>query len=261
MASCKILILGGTTEARQLATRLAAIPRLDVTMSLAGRTTKPWPQPVATRIGGFGGANGLAQYLEREEIDLLVDATHPFAAQIAANAVAAAAQTGTALIKLARPQWRREKDDQWVEARDIADAATLLPEAPATVFLAIGRQEVAPFATHSRHHYIVRSIDPVAPQDLPAGAKIILERGPFSAAGEKELFARHGVDIVVAKNSGAAATYGKIEAARALGLPVIMVVRPALSMPDPVYCVEKAVARIRHFAALDTEPGPAERGE
>lgn len=255
MASCKILILGGTTDARRLAARLAVMPGLDVTISLAGRTNNPQVQPVATRIGGFGGAKGLAQYLGREKIGLLVDATHPFAAQIAVNAVAAAAQAGTALMKLTRPQWQREKGDQWIEARDIADAAALLPDAPATVFLAVGRQEVAPFVAYSRHHYIVRSIDPVAPQDLPAGAKIILERGPFSVAKEKELFAMHGVDIVVAKNSGGAATYGKIAAARALGLPVIMVARPVLSVADPYFCVDMAVERIRHFAGLVAERG------
>lgn len=256
MASCNILILGGTTDARHLASALAAMPGLDVTMSLAGRTTKPQAQPVATRIGGFGGADGLAQYLRDEKIDLLVDATHPFAARIAANAVAAAAQSGTALIKLTRPQWQREQGDQWIEARDIAEAVSLLPDAPTTVFLAIGRQEVAPFMRQPQHHYIVRSIDPVAVHDLPAGAKTILARGPFNAADEEQLFIRHSIDIVVAKNSGGAATYGKIAAAQKLRLPVIMVARPVISAPEPVFCVEKAVQQICHFAGL-----PAERGE
>lgn len=261
MASCKILILGGTADARHLASRLAAMPGLDVTMSLAGRTENPRTQPVATRVGGFGGAAGLAQYLVREKIDLLVDATHPFAARIGANAVAATAQTGIPLIALARPQWQRRPGDEWIEARDMSHAAALLPEEPATIFLAVGRQEVAPFVAHARHRYIVRSVDPVAPHDLPAGATVILARGPFAAADEERLFATQGVDIVVSKNSGGAATYGKIAAARALSLPVIMIARPVQPRPvhlaaDPVYDVETAIARIRHFAAL-----PAQRGE
>jgi precorrin-6A/cobalt-precorrin-6A reductase len=257
MVTCNMLILGGTADARQLAERLIDMPRVSVTLSLAGRTAQARSQPGTVRVGGFGGVDGLARYLTEHHIDVLVDATHPFAAQISANAVQAARKANVPLVALARAQWERQPGDQWIEASDVAHAASLLGSAGKTVFLAIGRQEVAPFVAHPQHRYIVRSIDPVAPQDLPDGATVILDRGPFDAKAEKRLFEAHGVEIVVAKNSGGSATYGKIAAARALDLPVVMVARPQrLAGVDPVESIEMAVARIRHLAGF-----PMERGE
>ncbi|MDZ5695866.1 cobalt-precorrin-6A reductase [Chelativorans sp. M5D2P16] len=251
-----VLILGGTGEARRLAEALAGEPALSVTLSLAGRTSNPRAQTGHVRVGGFGGADGLVRYMRENGIGILVDATHPFAARISQNAERATTEAGVPLVKLERPPWQAVEGDRWVEATDAAEAARLLGAAPRTVFLAIGRQELVPFAAFSQHAYIIRSVDPVAPEDAPAGARFILERGPFDAAAERALLEENGVDIVVAKNSGGEATYGKIAAARALGLPVVMVRRPRPPAEGGIATVEEAAARIRHMAGL-----PVERGE
>jgi len=257
MVTCNILILGGTADARQLAEQLAGMPGLSATVSLAGRTVRPRQLPGRVRIGGFGGAEGLARYLVEHRIDILVDATHPFAARISTNAVAAAERAGVPLVTVARPQWERVAGDRWLDARDVAHAASLLGSEPATVFLAIGRQEVAPFTAYAQHRYIVRSVDPVPADELPSDATVILDRGPFDMDAEKRLFETHGVDVVVSKNSGGPATYGKIAAARALQLPVVMIARPPhISLGEPAVDVEAAMLRIRHLAGL-----PIERGE
>lgn len=218
------MILGGTGNARQLADRLSARTDLRITLSLAGRTKTPLPQAVATRVGGFGGADGLAEYIRAEQVNLLVDATHPFAARISANAFAATQVTKTPLVVLDRPAWTKTENDRWIEVDDVAAAAAVLGDEATTVFLTIGRQELAPFADHPQHRSIVRSVDP-ADVILP-NSTIILDRGPFDAAAEEALMRKHGVEVVVSKNSGGDATYGKIFAARRLGLPVIMVKRP-----------------------------------
>lgn len=247
------LILGGTGDARKLAERLAARQDLRVTLSLAGRTKTPLPQAVTTRIGGFGGVQGLAEYLRAERIDLLVDATHPFAARISVNAFAASGSIGIPLVALDRPAWAKVVGGNWIEVADIEAAATSLGDEPRTVFLTIGRQDLAPFATHPQHRYIQRSVDP-ADIRLPS-AVAILDRGPFDAASEEALMRTHGVQVLVTKNSGGDATYGKIIAARRLGLPVVMVKRPAPSGAQTVGSIEALVVWIdRHVAAL------AERG-
>jgi precorrin-6A/cobalt-precorrin-6A reductase len=246
-----VLVLGGTGEARALAGRLAA--RMRVTLSLAGRTRAPALPDCAVRVGGFGGADGLAAWLRGAGVTVLVDATHPFARVISANARAAAEGAGVPLVVLARPPWAQAPGDRWTEVPDMADAAAALGPVPRRVFLAIGRQEVAAFRAAPHHRYLVRSVEPVAPGDLPQHAETILARGPFPEADEARLLRQRGIEVVVAKNSGGAATYGKIAAARALGVPVVMVARAAV--PGAVATVEAAEARVRHLAGL-----PAERG-
>lgn len=255
MSMAHILILGGTGDARRLAERLTAAGGTRVTLSLAGRTVSPLPQAGEVRSGGFGGPEGLAAWIAQHGVDVLVDATHPFAARISANARNAARISGVPLVALERPAWRQEPGDFWIAARDIAHAAALIGDEPKTVFLAIGRQELAPFAAHPQHAYLVRSVDPVAPGILP-GARFLLDRGPFDEAAEHRLLQENGVGIVVTKNSGGAATYGKIAAARVLGLPVIMVARPAERHADPAATVDEALARLHQLV-----PPLEKRGE
>lgn len=256
MAKQTLLILGGTGEARLLAERLCARSSLRVITSLAGRTRTPEALQGEVRVGGFGGAEGLARYLEDEGIDLMVDATHPFAARMARNAAEAASLTGVPLITLMRAAWQPVAGDNWQIAAGMAEAATLLGPEPRRVFLAIGRQEVQMFRTAAQHHYLVRSVEPVEPSHLPANAACILARGPFSEDDEITLLADHRIEIVVAKNSGGAATYGKIAAARRLGLPVIMIDRPKPTGAAVVADIEDAMGAINtHLAAPVAERG------
>jgi len=242
----KILILGGTTEARALAGALAGRDDLFVTLSLAGRTANPLPQPVPVRSGGFGGVDGLERYLREERIDALIDATHPYAATISANAAHAAAATGVKLLALSRPPWTRTEGDHWLEVASVAEAVAALGSVPRRVFLALGRKEIEPFATAPEHVYLVRSVDPVDPP-LPVPHAIYLTaRGPFSETDDRALLERHRIDVVVAKNSGGAASYGKIAAARVLHLPVILLQRPALPDVEAVETVDEVVAWLDH---------------
>ena len=224
-------MLGGTTEASQLAVTLAGAG-VEAMFSYAGRTDAPVSQPLPVRIGGFGGVDGLTIWLRAESITHIVDATHPFAAGISKNAVAAAARTGLPLVGLERPPWQAQDGDRWTHVSDYPDAAAALPAAPARVFLAIGRQNLAAFAASAQHHYLLRLVDP--PVNLPlAGADVVLDRGPFSLEGDRVLLRRHRITHIVAKNSGGSGAEAKILAARDLGLPVILIDRPALP-PRPV---------------------------
>jgi precorrin-6A/cobalt-precorrin-6A reductase len=245
----KILVLGGTTEARMLAGALAGQKRFAVTLSLAGRTANPLAQAVPVRSGGFGGAEGLASYLRDETIGALIDATHPYAAQISANAVRAAALAGVPLIALRRAAWQKTDGDQWIEVDSIAEAVAALGAAPRRVFLALGRKEITPFATAPEHIYLVRSVDPVDPSLAVPNAIYLTARGPFSEADDRVLLQRHRIDVVVAKNSGGEASYGKIAAARALHLPVIMLQRPDLLEIDSAETVEDVLAWLDHASA------------
>jgi precorrin-6A/cobalt-precorrin-6A reductase len=224
----RILILGGTADARHLAGKLAS--RHDVTLSLAGRTENPVAQGVPVRTGGFGGAEGLAAYLADNGIDLLIDATHPYAARISANAAKAARLADIPAIALRRPAWVEMPGDRWTLVDSAAHAATLLGGRPRRIFLALGRQELAPFEGVPGHSYLIRSVDPVEPPLAVPDATYILARGPFSEADDHALLAKHGIDAIVAKNSGGDATYGKIAAARQLGVEVFLIKRPPL--PD-----------------------------
>ena len=242
----RILILGGTAEARQLAARLAPRADLAVTLSLAGRTASPAPQPVPVRTGGFGGASGLADHLSAVRIDALIDATHPYAARISANAVHAAARARVAFLALRRPPWPRLADDRWIEVNDVAGAVTALGDNPRRVFVTLGRNELVPFERAPQHHYVIRSVDPVTPPLALPDADYIIARGPFDAAAEHALMERQRIALVVSKNSGGPASYGKIAAARALGLPVIMLQRPALPDAPSVESIDEVLAWLDH---------------
>ncbi len=240
----RILILGGTTEARQLAGRLAATA--DVTLSLAGRTENPVAQGVPVRVGGFGGAEGLATYLGENRIDLLIDATHPYAARISANAAQAAQLSSVPGIALRRPAWQQVAGDRWTLVNSPAEAAVLLGPRPRKVFLALGRQELAPFETAPHHAYLVRSVDPVEPPLAVPSATYVLARGPFSEADDRALLETHAIDAIVAKNSGGQATYGKIAAARALGIDVFLISRPQLPDMPSGPSVEEVLRLVDH---------------
>jgi precorrin-6A/cobalt-precorrin-6A reductase len=242
----RILILGGTTEARRLAERLAPRADLDVTLSLAGRTSRPVPHPVPVRIGGFGGPAGLADHLASARIDRLIDATHPYAAQMSVHAAEAARRAGVPLLALRRPAWRQVAGDRWTEVADTGAAARALGKAPRRVFLALGRNEIAAFAAAPQHHYVVRSVDPVDPPLAVPSATYIQARGPFAEEDDRALLAAHGIDVVVSKNSGGDAAYGKIAAARALGIAVMLLRRPVLPEVPAVETVDDAVAWLAH---------------
>ncbi|MGU3362485.1 cobalt-precorrin-6A reductase [Methylobacterium sp. M6A4_1b] len=239
----RILVLGGTGEASALVRGLLAVDRsLAVTLSLAGRTSQPKAEPVPTRVGGFGGAEGLAAWLGQDRTDLVVDATHPFAAWMSANAAEACARTGTRLLAIRRPAWKPIAGDRWTTVPDMAAAARALGSAARRVFLTIGRQEIGAFAAAPQHDYVVRAIEGIdlaVPRLTPVRA-----RGPFDEAAEAAFLTERAIEVLVSKNSGGGATYGKIAAARALGLPVVMVMRPDKPDVPSVPGVAEALARI-----------------
>ena len=251
----RILILGGTAEARALAQALGPRADVRVTVSLAGRTAEPLPQAAPVRSGGFGGAEGLARYLSDERVDALIDATHPYAAAISANAARAAGDAEVRLLALRRPPWKEVADDNWIEVESVEEAVRALGEKPRRVFLALGRNELRPFAAAPQHSYLIRSVDPVEPPLAVPDATYIAARGPFSESEDRALLARHNIEVIVAKNSGGEATYGKIEAARALRLPVIMLKRPALPDVPSVATVEEVLAWLDHALTPSTARG------
>jgi precorrin-6A/cobalt-precorrin-6A reductase len=240
----RVLILGGTHEAFQLAEQLAAQGGVDFISSLAGRTRDPRMPKGQVRTGGFGGAEGLARYLRDERITHVVNATHPFAAQISANVVAAAETAGIPLLRLLRPAWTARRDDRWVAARHATEAAELCRREGGRIFLTLGSGELDAFAEVNNAHFLVRMVD--APDRLPLrDCHVITARGPFSLQEEMRLLVEHHIGLIVAKNSGGDATYAKIEAARRTGLPVIMIERPAIAL-DPR---SPAVARVEDVMA------------
>lgn len=242
-----ILILGGTTEARHLAEALAPRRDLAVTLSLAGRTANPVAMPVPVRTGGFGGVDGLADYLRAHRIDMLVDATHPFASRIADHAAAAATRTGTAAFALRRAAWRRLPGDRWIE-RPTADAAIdALGALPRRVFLALGRQEAHVAERAPQHHYLVRSVDPIVPALRLPYLRTIEARGPFALADDIALLRDERIDAVVCKNSGGDGAYAKIAAARSLEITVFLVPPPAPSTLTQWTSVLEAIAAIDHL--------------
>ena len=220
-----LLILGGTTEATALA-QAAAARGVAGTVSFAGRVERPRRQPLPQRVGHFGGPAGLAAYLQDNGITHVIDATHPFAVQMSRNAVTACADAGVPLLALTRPPWQPVAGDQWIRVPDIAGAVAALDRPRARVMLAVGRMHLSDFAANPQHAYLLRLVDP--PKDALAlpDAEIVVDRGPFGEAADRALMDRHGIEVVVSKNAGGSATYGKIAAARALGLPVIMIDRP-----------------------------------
>ncbi|CCK25933.1 Precorrin-6A reductase [Streptomyces davaonensis JCM 4913] len=232
-----VLILGGTTEARELAAVLTAFPGVRVTTSLAGRVSRPGTVTGEVRIGGFGGAEGLARWLREERVDALVDATHPFAAGITANAARAAAATGVPAVVLRRLGWEPGPEDRWHPVPSLDAAADLLPSLGRRVFLTTGRLGLAAFAHLTDLHFVVRSVEPPEPP-LPPRTEVLLARGPFTVDDETALLSAHCVDVLVTKDSGGSATSAKLTAARQLALPVVVVRRPAL--PEGVTAVPDA---------------------
>ena len=193
--------------------------------SYAGRTEAPLRQPLPQRIGGFGGVAGLVRYLREQSITHLIDATHPFAAQMSRNAVQAAATTQTPLLAFERAPWQAVQGDIWQSVPDMAGAVAALPDDPARVFLAIGRQALEDFAVKPQHHYILRLVDQPATLPLPH-ATALIARGPFTLQGDLNLLQTHHITHIVAKNAGGTGALAKLDAARELRLPVILIDRP-----------------------------------
>jgi precorrin-6A/cobalt-precorrin-6A reductase len=221
MQSRKVLILGGTRDARQLAFRLIHAGH-DVTTSFAGVTEHPVQPEGKVRVGGFGGVEGLRQYLQAEKYDVLVDATHPFAAIISANAAEAAGDI--LLLRLERPAWTPKPNDNWLEVADIQNAVDALP-LQASVMLTIGRKEIAPFLAREDLSGVARMIEPTS-IPLPAAWALMLERPPFTLDSETTLLRDHNITHLVSKNAGSSDTETKLTAARNLQIPVVMIARP-----------------------------------
>ncbi|PWI12084.1 cobalt-precorrin-6A reductase [Streptomyces sp. NWU339] len=242
--SAHVLVLGGTTEARELAAELTARPGVRVTTSLAGRVARPAAVAGGMRVGGFGGERGLADWLRDQGVTALVDATHPFAERITANAARAATATGVPLVVLRRPGWQPGPDDRWHPVPSLDAAAELLPGLGQRVFLTTGRLGLAAFARLTRLHFTVRSVEPPEPP-VPPHTCVLLDRGPFTVADETALLREHRIDVLVTKDSGGAATSAKLTAARELGLPVVVVRRPPLPEGvSPVPDVTSALERL-----------------
>lgn len=223
---------------------------VDAVFSYAGRTGAPVPQPLPTRIGGYGGAGGLADYLRTEGITHLVDATHPFAAGMSLNAIAASEATGVPLLAFERAPWAPGPGDDWRCVTDTAAAVAALPGAPARVFLAIGKQTLAPFAAKPQHHYLLRLVDPPeGPLPLP-DAEAVIARGPFSEEDDLRLLGDHRIGWIVAKNSGGAGAEAKLSAARKLGLPVVMIDRPKLPQRVTARSVDEVLGWLAHPTRL-----------
>ncbi|MBJ7520397.1 MAG: cobalt-precorrin-6A reductase [Solirubrobacteraceae bacterium] len=236
-----ILILGGTAEARALAQRLDDAGR-PVISSLAGRVARPRLPAGETRIGGFGGPDRLATWLRDHDIDAVVDATHPFAARISASAAVAAPAAGVPLMRLERPGWTAGPDDDWHRVPDLdAAAAAITRHGARRVFLTSGRQGLAAFAPLADPWFLIRCVDPPE-TDLPARHEVLLDRGPYTLDGERELLERHRIDLLVTKDSGGDHTAPKLDAARERGIPVVVVDRPPRPAVPTVPTVEEALA-------------------
>ena len=244
-----LLILGGSREASDLALRIAGT-KIDAVFSYAGVVERLREQPIKTRVGGFGGVDGLAAFLLDNEITHIVDATHPFAAQMSSNAVAASARTGVPLLALTRSPWSKTPGDTWHTAPDMNAAIAALSGEPQRIFLAIGRTEIAGFTAQPQHHYVLRLVD--APTAAPPleDCTVIVDRGPFDVTSDRALLVDHQIDLVVSKNSGGDGARAKIDAARQLGLPVLMIDRPVLPDRPLTNSVDEVIAWVegRHDA-------------
>jgi precorrin-6A/cobalt-precorrin-6A reductase len=253
----RILILGGTSEARQLAERLADDPNVAPILSLAGRTRNPTLPAIAHRIGGFGGIAGLIAYLKKESIDCVVDATHPFAEQMSAHAEAACRACAIPLALFTRPPWVQREGDRWQEIDDVEAAVDALGEKSRRVFLTVGRLQLPAFEAAPHHFYLIRSIDAPEPAPRLPHHQIVLARGPFALDEERHLLGQEKIEIIVTKNSGGEATYAKIEAARTLGLPVILIRQPARAEVPTFHDLEMLLHFITGLAHHDV---PEPRG-
>jgi precorrin-6A/cobalt-precorrin-6A reductase len=245
----RALILGGTSEANRLANAVACLG-LDAIYSYAGRTKAPAAQSLPTRTGGFGGARGLADYIGEQKITHVVDSTHPFATEMSRNAIAACAETGISLIALERAPWTKTQGDNWIEVQDLAAAANALPDRRTRVFLAIGRQHLAPFRDKPPHAYTLRFVDPPGGALPLPDAAVVVSRGPFLLGDDLDLMRSRKIDWIVARNSGGTGARAKIDAARELGLPVVMIARPDLAGRPRAERIEDVLAFLGHDARL-----------
>jgi len=245
-----VLLLGGTTEASALA-RLLAAKGIPATLSYAGRTQSPHAQPVPVRVGGFGGSAGLAAYLREQRITHLVDATHPFAATMSANAIEAARLAGVRHIALTRPAWMPFAGDTWRHVAGMEEAVAALAGPPRRIMLALGRMHVAAFAAQPQHHYLLRFVDaPDQPPPLPLHS-LVVDRGPFTVEGDAHLMQDHAIDLLVCKNAGGKGAEAKLIAARQRGLPVLMIDRPFIPARRETHAPEDVLAWLDH----DTDRG------
>lgn len=250
-----MLILGGTTESRLLAERLQGRGDIAVTLSLAGRTKAPLTQPVRTRSGGFGGVDGLVRYITESHVACLVDATHPFAEQISKNARDAARQTRTPTVVLSRPAWSQQPGDLWTEVPDMEGAINALGDGPRRVLVTSGRQGLAALLRAPQHYYWVRTVDKVEPPlDLP-NVEYIVAVGPYTEGSERELLVSNRIEVIIAKNSGGAATYAKIVSARELGLPVVLIRRTESALSGAATDIETALHQVLAALGLGIERG------
>ncbi len=240
-----VLVLGGTSEGNHLSRVLANEPGIRVVSSLAGRTTNPRLPEGEVRIGGFGGADGLAGYLLQNRIAIVIDATHPFAAIMGGNAERGCGQAGVPLLRLERPAWRPVDGDDWTEVDDWDEAAGVVAKRSRRVLLALGRRELAAFAALDHIWFLVRSVEPPNPMPRFARAEYLLARGPFVLDGERVLLAKHRIDTLVCRNSGGSAADAKLAAARELGIAVVMKRRPARPDLPHAASVSEAVAWVR----------------
>ncbi len=234
-----VLLLGGTTEAMQMGKALAA-QGVRATISLAGRVKTPADQPLPVRIGGFGGVEGLIDHLKAQGVTHVIDATHPFAAQMSANAVAACDALALPLLALTRAPWQPGAQDRWTHVPDMDGAVAALAGPARRVFLALGRMNLPAFAAQPQHDYLLRLVDAPGRVPLPK-AQVVVDRGPFDLEGDLALMRAHGTDLVVSKNAGGTGAQAKIIAARQLGLPVIMIDRPAIPERADTHSVEEAL--------------------
>ena len=276
-ATRNLLVLGGTLEASALVKVLAEHGER-VVLSYAGRVAQPKVQPVPVRVGGFGGIDGLVRHLQDEGVTHVVDATHPFAAQMSTHAIAACAQAGVPLLALTRAKWQPMDGDDWRMVADLPEAVAALAGPPRRVMLALGRLHLAAFSAQPQHHYLLRLVDePTVPPPLPHHT-VVVARGPFDLAGDTALLREHRIDTVVCKNAGGSGAVAKLQAARALGLPVVMVARPVLPARNEVAGVAEVLRWLGHADAAgahetdagesadwadgadETAPGSTERG-
>ncbi len=241
----RILILGGTSEATKLAAALASETALPALLSLAGRTSKPALPAIPSRIGGFGGVDGLADWLEAHETPMVIDATHPFAARMSWNAAQACARRKIPRLIYTRRPWEPAPQDRWTRVPDIEAAVAALGREPLHVFLTVGRLSLPAFARAPWHSYVARSIDAPQAHELPPRCRVLLARPPFREADEKALMRGEKFDVVCTKNSGGAATEGKLLAARELGVHVIMVERPQAPQGDALFDLAAVMTWIR----------------
>jgi precorrin-6A/cobalt-precorrin-6A reductase len=250
-----VLVLAGTTEATQLADLLVEEYDVDVLSSLAGATATPNHRAGRIRRGGFGGTDGLADYLLRHPFDAVVDATHPFAAVMPFHVAAATIATATPSCRLLRPPWTPTSEDHWIEVRDLpAAAAALGPLGARRVMLTVGRQSTWAFFDLDAW-FLVRAIEP--PERVPTHHLMLLSRGPFDLDSERALLREHRIDAVVTKNAGGTSTEAKLVAARELGIPVVMVDRPIQPKATMVPGVDQAVVWLDGTVGLGSAPKPS----